>query len=266
MATVSGWKQLRHWPAGSHTPFFASYGWQVSSGSGECTMWLWIAHASPPWQPEGGFFFSGSSSACTQFIAAWRESMMSGNWPSRATLMRSLSAAIVPWIQQLPQYVGMCWFTSAVTRLRPLTLRQSKEAGMAASESDGSAERTSGGGRTAARWWPWLRPDGASDIHMIITAAREAKQRTAGVEPGLCDITGSRGANRARLASIRKRTPATLRLSLMSVYKQGDRERDPPKQEKKKDFFDEVGEEFDKLGNKFAKMQPSLVEKRAGEG
>ena len=58
----------------------------------------------------------------------------------------------------------------------------------------------------------------------------------------------------------------TLRLSLMSVYKQGDRERDPPKQEKKKDFFDEVGEEFDKLGNKFAKMQPSLVEKRAGEG
>jgi len=52
----------------------------------------------------------------------------------------------------------------------------------------------------------------------------------------------------------------------MSVYKQGDRERDPPKQEKKKDFFDEVGEEFDKLGNKFAKMQPSLVEKRAGEG
>ena len=75
-----------------------------------------------------------------------------------------------------------------------------------------------------------------------------------------------RAANRARLASIRKRTPATLRLSLMSVYKQGDRERDPPKQEKKKDFFDEVGEEFDKLGNKFAKMQPPLVEKRAGEG
>ena len=52
----------------------------------------------------------------------------------------------------------------------------------------------------------------------------------------------------------------------MSVFKQGDRERDPPKQEKKKDFFDEVGEEFDKLGNKFAKMQPPLVEKRAGEG
>ena len=43
----------------------------------------------------------------------------------------------------------------------------------------------------------------------------------------------------------------------MSVYKQGDQRRDdPPKQEKKKDFFDEVGEEFDKLGNKFTKMQP----------
>ena len=60
--------------------------------------------------------------------------------------------------------------------------------------------------------------------------------------------------------------PESGPLSLMSVYKQGDRERDPPKQEKKKDFFDEVGEEFDKLGNKFAKMQPPLVEKRAGEG
>ena len=70
--------------------------------------------------------------------------------------MRSLSAAMVPWIQQLPQYVGMCWFTSAVTRLRPPTLRQSKEAGMAAAERDGSAESTSGGGRTAARWWPWI--------------------------------------------------------------------------------------------------------------
>ena len=266
LATVSGWKQLRHWPAGSHTPFFASYGWQVSSGSGECTMWLWIAHASPPWQPEGGFFFSGSSSACTQFIAAWRESMMSGNWPSRATLMRSLSAAIVPWIQQLPQYVGMCWFTSAVTRLRPLTLRQSKEAGMAASESDGSAERTSGGGRTAARWWPWFRPeaDGASSsIIRLFRAPWGGMQRTQAARLNSAINTG---ANRARLASIRKRTPATLRLSLMSVYKQGDRERDPPKQEKKKDFFDEVGEEFDKLGNKFAKMQPPLVEKRSGEG
>ena len=79
----------------------------------------------------------------------------------------------------------------------------------------------------------------------------------------LCKLTSE--ASRALLAR-RLHQKADPCYPLMSVYKQGDRERDPPKQEKKKDFFDEVGEEFDKLGNKFAKMQPPLVEKRAGEG
>ena len=44
----------------------------------------------------------------------------------------------------------------------------------------------------------------------------------------------------------------------MSVWKQGDQGRGgPSKEEKKKDFFDEVGDEFDKIGNKLSKMRTS---------
>ena len=52
----------------------------------------------------------------------------------------------------------------------------------------------------------------------------------------------------------------------MSVYQQGE-QRDEGK-EKKKDFFDEVGEEFDKWGNKLSKMFTSKSKhwEKKGEG
>ena len=54
----------------------------------------------------------------------------------------------------------------------------------------------------------------------------------------------------------------------MSVYKQGEQRDEQGKDKKKKDFFEEVGEEFDKWGNKLSKMFTSKSKhwERKGEG
>ena len=51
-ATQGG--QLRHCPMGSQTPLRAVYGWQVSSGTTECSRYSCTIHASPPLHPGGG--------------------------------------------------------------------------------------------------------------------------------------------------------------------------------------------------------------------
>lgn len=88
-----------------------SYGWQVSSGTLSRSRYSCIIHASPPSHPGG----ADALAPGTQFIRVWRLSMTSGNRAPRMILMRSLSAATVPWIQHEPQYRGTCWFTSEVT-------------------------------------------------------------------------------------------------------------------------------------------------------
>ena len=86
--------------------FLAWYCWHVMSGMPlSCTHLLAVLELPPLHVP-----------ALPQLMRAWMDGMTSLCLPSVAILMRSAMDDMAEWAQQLPQYTGMCWFKSVVSR------------------------------------------------------------------------------------------------------------------------------------------------------
>mmetsp|Transcript_38125 Transcript_38125/g.89862 ORF Transcript_38125/g.89862 Transcript_38125/m.89862 type:complete len:203 (+) Transcript_38125:380-988(+) len=141
--------QFSHVPIGLHSPSLAVYCWHVMSGTSLASIHVYAAVGSPPWQPAVSFAF-------TQLISTWAARLTSGKDLLRRMLILSLTALVVAWAQQLPQYMGICWFLSIVAKLRPPMLRTSYATGRSLSRgsSDAGVSRTlNPGARLAQGSW-----------------------------------------------------------------------------------------------------------------